>query len=78
MTPPILMCLCSHPRRDHDTGNGNEECRRDLHPACGCGAYRLDPRSRLQDETAGLWLDDIARAGPAIWAAKNTARGGAA
>ena len=53
MTPPVLICLCSHPRRDHDTGNGKERCLPGLHPACGCGEYRLDVRSPVRVETEG-------------------------
>jgi len=47
-----LLCKCSHHRIHHDVGNGREPCRRDLHPACYCDEYRLDPRSRLRDESA--------------------------
>ena len=42
-----MLCLCSHPRSDHDTGNGKEPCSRRLHPACGCDGFRLDYRSSL-------------------------------
>ena len=48
----MKLCLCGHPRSDHDTGNGKEPCSRRLHPACGCDGFRLDYRSRLgPDET---------------------------
>jgi hypothetical protein len=42
-----LICKCSHSRGEHDIGNGLERCRRLL---CGCGEWRLDPRSLLQEE----------------------------
>jgi len=52
MTPPVLICLCSHPRRDHDTGNGKERCLPGLHPACGCDSYRLDYRSPARGDSS--------------------------
>ena len=30
---------------------GSEECLRVLHPACGCGEFRLDVRSPVRVET---------------------------
>jgi hypothetical protein len=47
-------CKCSHDRGDHDTGYGTEECRRDLHPACYCDEFRLDPRSLIAGEDAAM------------------------
>lgn len=54
-------CLCSHPADHHPDG----WC---MHRACGCGRYR--------PMTAESWLESLAKAGPAIWAAKNAARRG--
>lgn len=69
----MILCLCSDPRSRHP---GDGKC---IHRACGCGGFRLDPRSRLNPEpgeTAGeSWLDDLAEAGPSIWEAKNAATG---
>lgn len=34
MYPPRALCLCGHPRRDHD----HYECG---HQACGCAGFRI-------------------------------------
>lgn len=42
----IPVCKCSHPLSAHAAGEGLEPCK----PSCGCGEFRLDPRSRLRDD----------------------------
>jgi hypothetical protein len=42
------LCKCSHHASEHRHGVSGEECDPRY---CGCLEFRLDPKSRLRDET---------------------------
>ena len=63
-----LLCKCAHQASEHIHGEEGNECKR----SCKCGEFRLAVRPP-RDE--GLWLDDLAGAGPSIWEAKNRSNG---
>jgi hypothetical protein len=61
----VILCKCTHDASRHVNGDSGEECK----PNCGCGEFRLDARSLLQDEPVG-WMpgpvrEEIAEVGAA-------------